>query len=436
VRKFFKITTVLAWNLALALVLAEIVALGAYFYETGSLYYTDPPRGREAALDLEGSVEGYRIHPYYGYSFRPGVVEEEGSEVASNNFGFESRLDYPVDRVHSEQLLVGIFGGSVAAQFAAFEAREGILARRLAAARGISAGDVVVLNFGQGGYKQPQQLQVLTHLRSIGQELDLAINVDGFNEIALGGRNLEAGIALDMPSHDHVRALQDVTGIADSPESLERMLRMRVSWARHAEVFNRAWGGEAWELRLASGFLFDWLRYKYHLRQYEQARADYAASEAGSAETSWLFLAENRLEVAPASPEAMAEAIELWERSSRLMYELERANGGCYLHFVQANQYHDTGRVFSAEERRVAFTRGSSYAPYVRAGYPGLEEATERLAAEGLPVHGLFHLFDEVSEPAYVDACCHYTDLGQRLLADTVAEAAVVALNPASGACT
>ena len=45
---------------------------------------------------------------------------------------------------------------------------------------------VVVVNMAQGSGKEPQQLLELAYLLALGQRLDLAIALDGFNELALG----------------------------------------------------------------------------------------------------------------------------------------------------------------------------------------------------------------------------------------------------------
>ena len=46
-----------------------------------------------------------------------------------------------------------------------------------------------------GGWKQPQQLLALSWILALGGELDVLINVDGFNEVALDGvENAERGV--------------------------------------------------------------------------------------------------------------------------------------------------------------------------------------------------------------------------------------------------
>lgn len=404
---------VLVVNLALALVLTELVALGAYFLRTGKLYYLSPPSGRSVPVDITGGVEQYRLHPYFGFVNRP-----HGPVTHTNNYGFVSGRDFPYERRAPDEYVVGIFGGSVASAFARFESANHVLAPQLAAALELDADRITVLNFAQGGFKQPQQWLVYAYFRAIGQELDLVVNIDGFNEIALAGRNLSAGVALDMPSFDHLRALRDVTGHVGAPESIEQMLGIRTEWEKFARTFNRAWGGKGWELATASGFLVDFLIYKYHLWRYKGHLRSYSGSAGDSADDSWVALQPARGGEADPSQ----RAVELWARGSELLDRAQKDAGGVYLQFVQPNQYYDTGRVFSAEERAVAFSDESAFAEYVRRGYPTLAAAVEPLATRGVAVVSLLHLFDDVEEPVYKDDCCHYTDLGQRLLAHAIAE--------------
>jgi len=58
----------------------------------------------------------------------------------------------------------------------------------------------VTLCFSHEGYKQPQQLLVLSYFLSIGQPFDMVMNIDGFNEVALGGINDRYGWTFRCPA--------------------------------------------------------------------------------------------------------------------------------------------------------------------------------------------------------------------------------------------
>ncbi|MEO1367457.1 MAG: hypothetical protein AAFX50_09790 [Acidobacteriota bacterium] len=409
---------IVAFNLALTLVLTELLALGVYWHRTGSLYYLARPEGRSQPVDLTGGVEQFRLHPYFGFANRP-------SGALNNNHGFVSTHDYPYVPDPSdgapEAYLVGLFGGSVAAELAVFEAEHRVLARRLEATLGLEEGRVTVLNFAVGGFKQPQQWLIYSYFRALGQRLDLVVNIDGFNELALTGRNRTFGVAAEMPSIDHLKALRDVTGRASSPDGVVRMQAIRTAWRRFATTFNRAWGGEAWELTVASGFLVDFLIYKYHLRRHRQLLAEHVAAGDGQDDDPWLLLTPSTRP----EPADIDASVAVWRRSSALLADAQRDAGGAYLHFIQPNQYVETARLWSDAERAVAFSEASVFADFIRDDYGRLLAEVDGLRAAGVETTSLVELFDEIPGPVYKDDCCHYNELGQRVLAGAVADAFV-----------
>ena len=112
------------------------------------------------------------------------------------------------------------------------------------------------------------------------------------------------------------------------------------------------------------------------------------------------------------------------------MHDLQSASGGAYLHALQPNQYHGTERVFAAEEAAVAFSKQSRYGPLASSGYPPLIQEAVGLREAGVAVHDLTTIFDDLEEPAYADDCCHYTDLGQRVVLEMLADLAAPLLTP------
>ena len=411
---------IVAFNLLLLFVLLEATALAAYYYRMGAFYYTHPPRKERLPENLEGRVDAYRIHPYWGFIIRPSTEEGDGQQ-RYNNHGFDSPVDYPSPRTAPDEILVGIYGGSAAAYLALYEREQKVLARALAEHRGVDIDRVRVLNFAQGGFKQPQQLLLYQYFQARGQELDVVINFDGFNEVALGARNLLAGVAPSMPSIEHMGALREVTTRTPDAEGFEKLLELRRHWRSYSRIHNRAWGGEAWEVRFASGFLVDWLRYRYHHRQYLEGWQAIGGEQATES-ASWLYLED------ASEPEDLDDLVAFWSRSSLVLHRAVESSGGNYFHFVQPNQYHVTERVFSEEERQVAFAARSPYIEPVEDGYPLLETAVPALRAQGVAVEGLFRHLDTLPVAAYVDSCCHFTDPAQQALLEHISEVVVKSL--------
>ncbi len=201
-------------------------------------------------------------HPFLGFTVRPGTVvrdhigverarrlAEPGSfetadawlDVRANNHGFYSPVDYPWRPPSGDSTrLIGLFGGSVT-QFLSLQLdRE--LALDVEASGAWPSDRAMVLNFADGGMKQPQNLVALTYFLSLGQRLDAAVLIDGFGPAALSFQNARLGYAPEAPSITHLRQVEDdvsrfeLRGTLDpSDESAvaERIVDARGS-ARHA----------------------------------------------------------------------------------------------------------------------------------------------------------------------------------------------------------
>ena len=76
----------------------------------------------------------------------------------------------------------------------------------------------------------------------------------------------------------------------------------------------------------------------------------------------------------------------------------------------------------SRYERVKAFSPSSRYARTARVAYPVLVEAGERIAAAGVPFGDLTGIYRGVRGTVYVDNCCHVNALGNRIMAQAMAE--------------
>lgn len=113
----------------------------------------------------------YELHPYFGYTLARGIAP-------TNNHGFPAGgLDYPY-RGDQHEFVIGVFGGSVAAQLVGQPA--GLLDRLRPALQARGFDSITVLPFALGGWHQPQTFHALVHYLDT---LDLAVFVDGFNEV-------------------------------------------------------------------------------------------------------------------------------------------------------------------------------------------------------------------------------------------------------------
>jgi hypothetical protein len=112
-----------------------------------------------------------------------------------------------------------------------------------------------------------------------------------------------------------------------------------------------------------------------------------------------------------------------WINASTLMDALLSPQRVPYFHFLQPNQYYST-RTFGGEEARTALSDSSPYKKSVEKGYPVLvaESQASAVKTSTMRFFDATHIFDREAAPVYMDNCCHYTLVGNRLLADFIAD--------------
>jgi hypothetical protein len=439
VKRLFQLLIV---NVVIFCAIVEIAALTVFYFQHGWLFYLDPyrpqyavmeqgqgGRGQGAGSDGRPALTDIGLAPYFGPIHRPGIpfdvpdaLRQPGapaSRIATNNFGFVSAHDYPFQPA-AGQAIVGIFGGSVAAWFCQVGADR--LVADLHRQPAFASKTLVPLCFAHEGYKQPQQLIVLAYFLSIGQHFDLVLNIDGFNEVAIGDLNAQHGWDESMPSVLHLDPLIALINQSTlTPAKLEALATISHDRDRLnglAGVLNRN--------RLAS---LDLIGGRYDAYLEGRYRAELVAFDRLPSAPA----TQSPIHVAPPvrplhGDELFADIARNWIAASALMQEMLAAPRVPYVHVLQPNQYFST-RVFTDAERKVAFNAGSPFKDGAMRGYPFLERA---LAAPGAPVKvaDAVHLFDAEPRPVYIDDCCHYTLVGYEHLADFAADAAARASRP------
>jgi len=419
VRSSLRIVVVLAVNVAVFCIAAEVLALGIFYYQHGWLFYVDPYRPTIATIEEQSgdALTAVGLHPYFGPTHRSGIpfdlppaLATAGADraVATNNFGFPSTVNYPFAKTDDRQFVIGIFGGSVGAYFCRIGTPR--LEERLRQSSAFANRNLVTLCFSHEGYKQPQQLLLLNYFLSIGQTFDVVVNIDGFNEVTLGRINDQHGWDISMPSHEHLDPLINLVNQATlTPAKLASLARIvddRQQLNTIAERSNRT--------KFAS-IEFVLRRYYSVVRsRYEQERVRFDRLPSNPPANSPIHVTSRVRERTGA---ALYEDIAAnWRTASVLMQQLLAARHVPYVHVLQPNQYYST-RTFNAAEKAVAFNDGSPFKEGAARGYPFLEKALEPGALNAV------HLFDATSDAVYVDDCCHYTVAGNRLLADFIAQA-------------
>jgi hypothetical protein len=273
-----------------------------------------------------------------------------------------------------------------------------------------------VLDFARSGFKEPQQLNFVFYLLGLGLKPDVVLNIDGFNEVALGCDNGASGSHPAYPSTQHWSNL--VFWTTSDREALDRVIEMRTT-----QNALESWGDLFVKWRLERSCLLGKLALR---RMYELRRTNLEQSEHYAQ-----YLADTRNPTAMHGPSlksasredgtrATVEAsVECWKQCSRSLSDICRARGIVYLHVLQPT-LHDTGsKPLSAHE--IEHGKASeAWITGVHLGYPRLREEGRELARLGVDFVDASMIFEKRSVDLYFD-CCHFGNSGFELLTQTIA---------------
>lgn len=317
---------------------------------------------------------------------------------------------WPLDPPGPEELVVVVAGGSLAGLQVERDGDQ--LLRGIPELPRFRGRRVRLLNLGMGGYKQPQQLQLLTYLLSLGMEPDLVLLLDGFNEVALPGPdNLAKGVTGHFPRGWDLLA-GGPSGALGS-QLMEEIMRLRGERRWWRGFFSR------WPLRESNLALVLWDVVSRRKRK-AIARLQLAPREDPG---SLPLVLAGPPGFARDPREAVVESVALWERASGLMDALCRARGIEFHHFLQPNQYDPAAQPLSPGDQAAFHRQDQPYRLGAVQGYPLLREAGARLRQGGVAFHDLSGLFRGDPGTAYRDDCCHLSEYGARRVGEAILEA-------------
>jgi hypothetical protein len=349
------------------------------------------------------------IHPYLGFVYDTNVDPSQWSEY----FGFGNNKNILNNSKNTVKIV--ITGGSVAQGL--FNNANNIIINNLRTSNIYGEKNIKIFNLTMGGFKQPQQLMVLNYFLLLGGEFDIWINLDGFNEITLPiSENWKSKVASFYPRLWNIYAKKSL-----EKNAIDKMIEVKT--VRHSRKKLNLFFSK--KLITESSFcLFLWEIFDQRLANEEyqlnkdlfaiisQQKPSYQVSGPVSVGKKWQNI--------------LSESVNIWKRSSLLMGNISQTNGIIYFHFLQPNQYLKGSKNLSKEERIIAHENGPyDYKVLVEAGYPKLIHEGEKIKESGILFYDLTMLFEEEKRPVYSDKCCHFNELGYRLIANKISQAII-----------
>lgn len=341
------------------------------------------------------------LHPYF-------AIDNVGYLKYTNDI-----ISYFGTKAASEEYKILIVGGSVAGMFNLLAGDE--LKDLLDRSPALGGRKATLLPQGRGGFKQPQQLNSLTYLLSLGCRPDAVINIDGFNEVALGMNNAMNDAHPVYPSLTH-------WGPHASHQRLEPRLRKWLDLARE----RRANAAE-----IARSAIENHLYYSAILGNIAIARVSKLDRENALDVDAYLKeLTKGERDAAVSGPEfdkssaaVIDTSIRAWTAGSRMIRAVCDADGILYFHFLQPTLHDPEGKVMTAHEKEVG-SAPESYLTGVHMGYPLLRKAGGELKSGGENYYDLTGIFKGNANEIYIDNC-HFGEEGNKIMARAIAVAIV-----------
>ena len=343
-------------------------------------------------------------HPFVGYDMVGGLqwLDRELQQLSKG--------------VHAEDYEILIVGGSVAQMFGHYGIEE--LERVLGADERFRGRGFHFLTFGRGGFKQPQQLAMVSYLLALGFEPEAVLNLDGFNEVALGTANLNGyNTSSVYPSYPHWAALvQGAPNDANAAAIQMRVQRDRERTVALCDLALRAGFAHSSLLGSASMGAVEHLRER--IKQAQQQYEDHVRLRDQ--------LVTHGPWINPALPEPLLPSVRAWTECSLMLDAICKARGMLYLHVLQPT-LHDPGAKPITEEEAELGAITDNWKKGVLTGYPLLRAAGRYLAERGVAFVDGSKFFADVEETLYIDNC-HVGEEGNRMLAGHIGAAFLEAL--------
>lgn len=351
------------------------------------------------------------LHPYLGYTPNPDVLtaKDQGG-VNISDYGFIDDFS-PIRMRESNEVLIGISGGSVAAWFF-IESRD-VLESYLRKSPIFKSKKITFINMAAGGWKQPQQLLSFTYLLSLGANFDIIINIDGFNDLVLPiYYNRPKSVFPFYPTNWYVVSQTTNSGFIDPIINKVKLLDNERKVV--GDFIKNSFLSENILARVI------WLNYdRYRERQTNNLREKYykqnvpkSSYVTSGPKYTWSGDKKNQYQ----------DMASYWAQSSKQMRLLANSNNIKYYHFLQPNQYVNGSKSLSKDELERAFLPNEQFGQIVKGGYSALQKEGARLKHTGENFYDLTYIFKDNHETLYIDPCCHFNKAGLGIMAEKIAD--------------
>ncbi|NQV20446.1 MAG: hypothetical protein HQ511_03415 [Rhodospirillales bacterium] len=412
---------VVSVNVGLLVLLLEMASLILFFSEKRVFFYARSPVNVE---DYRNRPLNTVFHPYFGYVRR--FVDGSNGWVNNDGFVYANTVDDDYDPVDypfaptSDQYVIGVFGGSVAQHFFHHQQRFHTVAKLLGKLPQFEGKEIIFLQFAFAGFKQPQQMLIFSFYQTLEQPLDMALVIDGFNEVAHGAGNAAKGVPIAMPVDD---IWNNMGRYVEGQNALvSGGYGAKAQWHKWAAANHRRAAER--DCQFAACYYYRVALSNWHDRRHANSIGRNEISVDDWTERSH-FITRKGHSVSPnvfdwPVPAAVyVEIADQWENSLRAMNDIANARGITVLQILQPNMYFPRNRVFPPlDPNDKTYIR---FIEPVEEGYPELLDRYPGMLADGINAVDGTAMMDEAADQVLIDDCCHYNDAGNEIMSKFIA---------------
>jgi hypothetical protein len=327
-------------------------------------------------------------HPFFGHTLSP--------QRGSNNLGFDNNFDFPYKR-NKDEFIIGVFGASVA-QGLARSLSSRFNQEKVEVCN--SKRSVKFINFALGAYRQPQQFNVF-HV--FGDQVDFAINIDGNNEAIHRG---SPGYPTIYPSFYNDLFLLTRQKIKD----LQSIYKMQSAQRKIIEI------SQTYKFLNKSELYY---RTNMALLQLLQKSVESSRRSLGN------MVGPNPM--LPVEIEGL-QSVKDWSKYISLQNVVAKQIQTPILFYLQPTQYLEGSKKMNDAEKMIAFHPDESELNRRRKQWSMMVSELPQLKKNGVHVIDITKIFQDITEPLFVDDCCHFLNKGYEIVTDKVVSDIMAAL--------
>jgi len=371
------------------------------------------------------AVPKHLLSPYFGWIETPGTIlndivsqyrlskqsekddDPDWLYIPCNNMGFTSEYDIPIVK-EANDILILVLGGSVARWFALQTSEDFI--KQLTQNSYFKNKNIILLNMAAGGYKQPQQLNLLNFLLINSTIPDIVINIDGFNEAALSYDNLFNGVSPIYPSFSHWANMSKGTVLTFEIRKAIKEFQISLENRDYfVSLYNKFWYSNI-------------LSYIYSKRidywNHKMVKNEIVYTKKITKSNSNI----NELIIKGPMPDISLDKItDIWVNSSKLINDICKKNGIKYFHYLQPTSFDpDNYKTFTKDELNFRGSIEDQWAQGVINLYPIFKLRAKELVSYGIIYKDLTKIFINNKETLYYDKC-HFNQQGNEIMAKFIA---------------